>query len=100
MMPIQARRTGDGSGGYQASPIANPNTANQTVSSLSFGSRVTAANNIRWPSRSYRKSQSFMKSESRSEKHDAFGRLFLPNGDPGYRIFLSNASAPPPSTGI
>jgi hypothetical protein len=33
-----------------------------------------------------------MKSENKSEKHDAYRPLFLPNGDRGYRICPSNAS--------
>ena len=37
-MPIQARRTGGGSGDSPASPTANPSTARRMVSSLSFGS--------------------------------------------------------------
>jgi RepB DNA-primase from phage plasmid len=74
-----------------------PSTARRMVSSLLFGSRVTAVSSIRWPRSSRRKSRSSMKSESRSEKHDAHRRLFLPNGDRGYRICLLNDSAPPPN---
>ena len=33
-----------------------------------------------------------MKNENRSERTDVYRRLFLPNGDRGYRICLSNAS--------
>ena len=96
--PIQARRTGDGSGGSPASQIANPSTASPMAYSLSFGSRVIAASSIRWPRHSRRKSRSSMKSENRNERNDAYKRLFLPNGDRGYRICLSNDSVPPPST--
>jgi hypothetical protein len=46
---------------------------------------VTAASSIRWPRPSRRKSRSSMKSENRSETHDAWRPLFLPNGDRGYR---------------
>jgi hypothetical protein len=73
-MPTRARRTGGGLGDSLASPTANPSTVRRMVSSLSFGSRVTAASNIRWPKSSRRKSQRSLKSESRSEKRDAYPR--------------------------
>src|SRR5260370_3244286 len=85
-------------GGSLDSLIANPSTASPLGCSLSFGSRVTTTRSIRWSRSSRRKSRSSLKSENRSERNDAYRRLFIPNGDPGYRICHSNASVPPPST--
>ena len=85
-------------GRLPASRIANPSTASPMASSPSFGSRVTAASSIRGPRSSCRKSLSFMKSENRSERNDAYRHLFLPNAAGGYRIYRLNDSAPPPST--
>jgi hypothetical protein len=71
-----------------ASPTANPSIERRMVSSHSCGSRVTVASSFRWPKSSRRKSPSFMKSESRSEKRDAYWRRFLSKRGPR----LSNLS--------
>jgi hypothetical protein len=97
-MPIQARRTGGGSGDSQASPTANPSTARPMVSSLSCGSAATPGSNTPLPRHSSGRSPSSTRHESRSKNHHGYRVLFLPIGDRGYQAYLLSDSEPQPST--
>src|ERR1700679_709539 len=98
-MPIQARRTGGGSGDSPASPTANPSIARPMVSSLSSGSAATPGSNTPLPRHSSGKSRSSTRHESKSKKHDGYRVLFLPTGDRGYQTYLLSDSDPQPNTG-
>jgi len=77
-------------GGFLALPIANPNTAGRTASSLSYACTATADNSTRWSVPSSRRLRGFTTPASRNTRRRVSKVLFLSEGERGYRTCLLN----------